>query len=88
MDAWAEYRDFPEWFASGFSGTVQAGNEKEAGGTIHAGNPQSITGKNGFSAQFSSDGTPKNLIELLFVSFWIFNASTNHWTQVARPYAG
>ena len=32
MDAWAEYRDYPEWFASGFSGTVQAGNEKEADG--------------------------------------------------------
>jgi hypothetical protein len=88
MDVWAEYKDFPEWFASGFFGTVQGGNEKEAGGTIHARNPQSITGENGFSARFSSGGTPENLIGLLFCFFCIFNASTNHWMQVGRPYAG
>jgi hypothetical protein len=67
VDAWAEYKDFPEWFASGFSGKVQGCNGNEAGGVIRAKHTQSITtGENYFSVRFSYDGTPENLIDLLF----------------------
>jgi hypothetical protein len=64
--AWAEYKDFPAWFASGFSGTVQGGNGNEAAGMIHGSYPRSTVGENHFSVRFSYDGTPENLIDLLF----------------------
>jgi hypothetical protein len=66
MDAWAEHKDFPEWFASAFCATVQAGKGNEAGGMIHGRDPRSNVTENHFSVRFSHDGTPENLIDLLF----------------------
>ncbi len=66
VDAWAEYKEFPEWFASAFCGTVQGGNGNEAGGMIHPTHARSSFGENHFSVRFSYDGTPENLIDLLF----------------------